>query len=101
MNSKLVFDEDYCEDITLPDGGVMRLRLVRPEDREGILAAFESLSPETRVQRWFFPKMRLSEEEIGVLVSPPDDDHGTISAVELDAEGNEKSGIGMARFVLS
>jgi RimJ/RimL family protein N-acetyltransferase len=101
VNPNLVFDENYCEDITLPDGGVMRLRLVRPEDREGILEAFARLSPETRVQRWFFPKMRLSEEEICVLVSPPDDDHGTISAVELDAEGNEKSGIGMARFVRS
>jgi RimJ/RimL family protein N-acetyltransferase len=101
VNSKLVFDEDYCEDITLPDGGVMRLRLVRPEDREGILRAFASLSSETRVQRWFFPKMGLSEDEMAVLLSPPDNDHGAISAVELDAEGNEKSGIGMARFVRS
>ncbi|MFU8894764.1 MAG: GNAT family N-acetyltransferase [Gammaproteobacteria bacterium] len=95
------FNERYCEDITLPDGGVMRLRLVRPGDREGIIEAFDSLSTESRVQRWFYPKMRLSEAEIASLISPADDNHGAISAVELDADGNEKAGIGMARFVLS
>ena len=95
------FNESYCEDITLPDGGIMRLRLVRPGDREGIIEAFDSLSTESRVQRWFYPKMQLSETEIELLISPADDDHGAISAIELDADGNEKAGIGMARFVRS
>lgn len=96
-----VFDESYCEDLTLPDGGVMRLRLAQPEDREGIIRAFALLSEETRVQRWFYPKMRLTEQEIDALVSPADEDHGAISAIELDRDGQEKSGIGMARFVRS
>jgi len=96
-----IFDENYCEDITLPDGGVMRMRLVQPVDREGIIHAFDSLSAETRVQRWFYPKMSLSEDEVEALISPADDHHGAISAIELDADGNEKSGIGMARFVRS
>jgi RimJ/RimL family protein N-acetyltransferase len=96
-----LFDQAYCEDITLPDGGVMRLRLVRPEDRGGIIAGFERLSAETRVQRWFYPKMGLSEVEIEVLVSPADADHGAIAAIELAADGSEHSGIGMARFVRS
>ena len=101
MISSRVFDESYGEDITLPDGGVMRLRLVRPEDREGIIEAFDRLSDETRVQRWFYPKKRLSEEEIAALISPADDAHGALTAIELDADGNESSGIGMARFVRS
>jgi RimJ/RimL family protein N-acetyltransferase len=96
-----VFDQTYCEDLTLPDGGIMRLRLVRPEDREGIIEGFERLSAETRTQRWFYPKVRLSEEEIAALVSPTDDDHGAIAAIELDAQGREQAGIGMARFVRS
>jgi RimJ/RimL family protein N-acetyltransferase len=101
VNATRVFDENYREDITLPDGGVMRLRLVRPEDRDGIIQAFERLSAETRVQRWFYPKMRLSEEELEALISPADDHHGAITAIALDAGGNEESGIGMARFVRS
>jgi RimJ/RimL family protein N-acetyltransferase len=99
--SNRVFDESYREDITLPHGGIMRLRLVRPEDRDGILQGFERLSAETRVQRWFYPKMRLSEDELEALVSPADDDHGAIAAIELGPDGSEQSGIGMARFVRS
>ena len=51
MNANRVFETSYREDITLPDGGVMRLRLARAEDRDGIIAAFNRLSAETRVQR--------------------------------------------------
>lgn len=101
MGGLRVFDEHYREEITLPDGGVMRLRLARPEDREGIVDAFQHLSIESRVQRWFYPKMRLSEEELDALVSPIDDQHGAISAVKLAADGSEESAIGMARFVRS
>lgn len=101
MKPKRVFDESYCEDITLPDGGVMRLRLVRREDHDGIIQAFDHLSVETRLQRWFYPKMSLTEEELEAMVSPADDHHGAISAIALDADGHEESGIGMARFVRS
>jgi RimJ/RimL family protein N-acetyltransferase len=98
MSPARVFDQTYCEEVTLPDGGLMRLRLTRPGDREGILQAFEQLSTETRVQRWLYPKMKLSEQELEVLVSPVGDDQGAIAAIELDADGNEQSGIGIARF---
>jgi GNAT superfamily N-acetyltransferase len=101
MLANRVFDQDYCEDIRLPDGGLMRLRLARGEDREGILQSFEQLSAETRVQRWFYPKMQLSPREIDLLVSPADDDHAAITAIALDEHGAEHSGIGMARFVRS
>jgi RimJ/RimL family protein N-acetyltransferase len=101
MNFDRVFDADYCEDLTLPDGGVMRLRLARAEDRDGILQGFNRLSVESRVQRWFYPKMQLSDEEITALVSPADDAHGAIVAIELGADRTDQSGIGMARFVRS
>lgn len=101
LSTLRVFNEHYQEDITLPDGGVMRLRLVRPDDRDGIVAAFQRLSLESRVQRWFYPKMRLTGDELDALVSPVDDQHGAISAVELAPDGSEKSAIGMARFVRS
>ena len=101
MIPERVFGPSYSEDLTLPDGGVMRLRLVRPADRDGIIEGFQRLSNETRVQRWFYPKMRLSEEEIEALVSSADADHGAIVAVELAPDGTEKAGIGMARFVRS
>ena len=101
MSPNRLFDADYHEELALPDGSRMRLRLAGPGDREGILEAFERLSNETRVQRWFYPKARLSEAELAALVSPADDDHGSIVAVQLDADGGECAAIGMARFVRS
>lgn len=95
------FDDHYCENIKLPDGGVMRLRLVRAEDRDGIIAAFNRLSVETRVMRWFYPKMQLNEQEIDALISPCDENHGAITAIQLGPDGAEQAGIGMARFVRS
>lgn len=96
-----LFDESYREELALPDGSRMRLRLAGPGDRDGIVAGFDRLSTETRVQRWFYPKSRLTEDEIEALVSPADDDHGAIVAVQLDDAGGEAGPIGMARFVRS
>jgi len=106
MAPRRAFDERYEENIRLPDGGMMRLRLVREDDRAGILRAFEQLSTETRVQRWFYPKMRLSEEEIAAIVSPLDDEHGAIAALEINPDSKTPGGdaepvIGIARFVRS
>jgi RimJ/RimL family protein N-acetyltransferase len=99
MSPTRLFEAGYCENLKLPDGGIMRLRLVGPEDREGILEAFDQLSAETRVQRWFHPKTELSEQEIGSLVRPADEQHGAIAAIELGPGGEEQAGIGLARFV--
>ena len=101
MTPDRLFDTSYHEELTLPDGSRMRLRLADPGDREGIIAGFNRLSPETRVQRWFYPKMRLTEAEIEALVSRADDDHGAIVAVQLDEDDAEAGPIGMARFVRS
>jgi len=106
MAPRRAFDEHYEEDIRLPDGGMMRLRLVRDGDRAGILRAFEQLSTETRVQRWFYPKMRLSEDEIAAIVSPLDDEHGAIAALEINPDSEKPDAdaepvIGIARFVRS
>jgi GNAT superfamily N-acetyltransferase len=101
MTPDRLFDGHYREELTLPDGSRMRLRLADGGDRDGILAGFERLSTETRVQRWFYPKMRLTEAEIEALVSPADDDHGAIVAVQLDDGDAEAAPIGMARFVRS
>jgi GNAT superfamily N-acetyltransferase len=101
MTPDRLFDTSYREELTLPDGSRMRLRLAGQGDRDGILDGFDRLSPETRVQRWFYPKMRLTEAEIEALVSPADDDHGAIVAAHLDEHDAEAGPIGMARFVRS
>jgi RimJ/RimL family protein N-acetyltransferase len=99
MTPDRLFNDSYREELALPDGSRMRLRLVGPADREGLILAFGRLSVESRIQRWFYPKMRLTEAEIEAILSPADEHHGGILAAQLDAAGNEEAGIGMARFV--
>jgi len=99
MNSVLTFRQDYREDLPLPNGGSMRLRLAGPGDRDALVAAFEQLSPESRFHRWLYVKRSFSEEELAEILAPENEDHVAIVAAELGPEGEEVSGIGMARFV--
>ncbi|MEJ2523465.1 MAG: GNAT family N-acetyltransferase [Gammaproteobacteria bacterium] len=99
MNAPRYFRQGYREELPLPSGTRMRLRIVGPGDRDGLLQGFENLSAESRIQRWLYPKRSLSAQELDQLLSPENDDHVAIVAVELDEDGNELSGIGMARFV--
>ncbi len=99
MTAPRYFRQGYHEELPLPSGSRMRLRIVGPGDRDGLLQAFENLSTESRIHRWLYPKRSLSEEEVRQLLSPENDDHVAMVAVEIDPEGNELSGIGMARFV--
>ena len=93
------FRQGYREDLPLPGGGTMRLRLAGPEDRAALVEAFEKLSAESRFNRWLYAKRGLSEDEISQILAPENRDHAAIVAVALDEAGQEASGIGMARFV--
>ena len=99
MNSGLTFRQDYREDLPLPNGRTMRLRLAGPGDRDALVAAFEQLSPESRFHRWLYAKRSFSEQEIAEILAPEDQDHVAIVAVELGPQREEVSGMGMARFV--
>jgi acetyltransferase len=46
-----------------------------PADREALVAGFHSLSPESRIRRFFFEKTALSESELHRLTHPDGVDH--------------------------
>lgn len=94
----LHFDERYDERIDLADGGVLRLRLVGPEDKGLILEGFARLSPETRYRRFFSTKRGLSADELRYFTEFDGKNHLAICAVQVRPDGSEK-GIGIARFV--
>lgn len=99
MTSSRLFGADYHEELPLPDGRVMRLRLVRPEDRAGVEAGFAQLSPESRFYRWFHAKSQLGDEDLKEILASGDGRHLALAAVALGADGGEESGIGIARYV--
>jgi len=84
---------DWAEDAVLDDGTRVRLRAVRPDDKELLARAFGKLSAETRYRRFFSAKDRLSEAELKYLTEVDGRDHLAIGAT-CDGEG-----VGIARFV--
>ena len=96
----MVFDADYVEDAVLRDGTRVRLRLIRPDDKERLRAGFAKLSPESRYLRFFAPKESLTDAELVYLTECDGIDHLAIGAarVDDDVEG-EGEGLGVARFI--
>jgi RimJ/RimL family protein N-acetyltransferase len=91
------FTSDYLERVTLRDGSVVTVRLLRPEDRQLLRAGFERLSPTSRYRRFFTPKTELTDAELSYLTEIDGEDHFAIGAVNDGSEMPEP--LGVARFV--
>jgi GNAT superfamily N-acetyltransferase len=94
---RLRFDADYEERCRVADGTLVRLRLVRPEDKPLLLEGWSRLSPESRYRRFLTAKDHLTERE---LVRLTEMDGNNDLAIGAMAEiGGKEVGIGIARFV--
>jgi len=93
------FDRAWHEDVTLPKGQRIRIRLIRPEDKERLRAGFDTLSPESRYLRFFSQKESLSEAELSYLTECDQETHIAIGAALVDDDGNEGEGLGVARCI--
>jgi GNAT superfamily N-acetyltransferase len=97
---KLRFDSTYREQIELPDGQRVTLRLVRPTDKALLLQGFERLSSESRHFRFMGVRNTFTEAELRYLCEVDGMDHFAMGAVLEDVEGYEE-GVAIARFVRS
>jgi GNAT superfamily N-acetyltransferase len=92
------FDETYKEDVTLPDGTAVRLRCVRPSDKQLLSAGFDRLSPESRYRRFFTERSALNAADLRYLTEVDGLRHFALGALCRDEEGRQQ-GIGVTRFV--
>ncbi|HET7503152.1 MAG TPA: GNAT family N-acetyltransferase [Kofleriaceae bacterium] len=102
MGEPRFFTLDYVEEAVLSDGTKVRLRLVRPEDKELLRAGFDRLSPESRYARFLSPKASLSDDELRYLCEVDHENHFAIGAVRDrrdDEPGEGPIGLGIARFI--
>jgi acetyl coenzyme A synthetase (ADP forming)-like protein len=60
----MTYPSEYELDVVLRDGGVARVRPIRPDDSERTRAFFQSLGPESRYFRFFSVKQTLTDEEV-------------------------------------
>jgi GNAT superfamily N-acetyltransferase len=95
----LRYDSTYAEDVTLDDGTRVRLRLLRPTDKDELERGLARLSPESQYLRFFTTKARFTPAELRYLTELDGWNHLAIGAVEIDRDGVEHDGVGIARFV--
>lgn len=93
------FDANWREEVTLPKGQRIRMRFVRPDDKDKLRAGFATLSPESRFLRFFSQKESLSDSELSYLTECDQESHIALGAVALDDDGNEAEGLGVARCI--
>lgn len=80
----------------LPNGTLVRMRFIAPSDKALLAAGLAALSPQSRRQRFFTPKSRLTEAELRYFTEVDGRDHVAIVAVHADDPARLA---GVARFV--
>lgn len=82
-------------DVVLPDGARLRIRPVKPGDRQLVAVGVERLSPESRYRRFFSPVPDLSRHDLDYLTRVDHREHEALLAIDA-ATGDC---VGVARFV--
>lgn len=89
MELDLNFNANYAEQIVLPSGENIRIRLVRPTDKAKMRRGFAGLSPASRKKRFLAGRGSLSEAELRYLTELDQCFHVAIGAMHLNAVGEE------------
>lgn len=95
----MMFDRDYRETVTLADSTCLRIRLIRSSDKRLLAEGFRRLSLTSRRYRFFLGKSQLSPAELAYLTEVDGINHFAIGAVSCSDAGDERTGVGVARFV--
>ena len=83
----------------LRDGREIEIRALRPADRDGLRAAFDRTSEESRYRRFFAPKRTFTEKEIEFYLNVDFVDHVALVA-ELGEDGRPVI-VGGGRYIVS
>jgi acyl-CoA synthetase (NDP forming)/GNAT superfamily N-acetyltransferase len=58
------YPAEWEADVVLADGGVARLRPIRPDDADLLVAFYDRVSPQSKYLRFFAPYPRLSQKDV-------------------------------------
>ncbi len=87
---------NYNEIATLKSGQEVRIRAIRPDDKELVLELFRSLEPESIYTRFFQAKKVLTDTDLK-MITEVDFENVVALAVTIGQEGNETM-IGGGRY---
>lgn len=91
------FVAERTAELTLPDGGRILLRPIRPDDKNDLIDGFSRLSPESRYRRFLTSMGRLDERALAYLTEIDYHDH--FAWVAFDAASPARPGVAVARYV--
>ncbi len=89
----------FQEDLRLRDGTRVRLRAVRPSDKQRLREGLGRLSAESQWGRFFGPKAHFSDAELRYLTEVDGVQHFAVGAVGIGWRRQELAGLGIARYV--
>lgn len=89
---------NYAKSFILEDGRSIRLRSIRPDDRESLLDGFRQLSKQSVYYRFFSAKQRLDNDELDYLSVLDFDKHVAIGAA-LMIDGKEVP-VAVGRYIV-
>jgi RimJ/RimL family protein N-acetyltransferase len=92
-------DHSMTEQVILANGLVLRVRALRPTDKQKLLDGFSRLSAESRRRRFLGHKNHLSEEELRFFTEADGINHVALAAFEIDRQGQEGNCVAVARFI--
>ena len=99
MSRKLWVDELFRRRVRLSDGSSVRLRLLRPDDREKLVRGLEHLSPESRYRRFLAATTTLNDAALRYLTETDNQNHlALVAGTDVDDPAKQE-GLGLARFV--
>jgi RimJ/RimL family protein N-acetyltransferase len=87
----------YSSIEALRDGRTLEIRALRPEDREGMLAAVGGTSERSLYRRFFGPKRHFTDTEIDFFLNVDFTDH--VALVAVADEGGEGVIAGGGRYI--
>ena len=82
----------------LRDGRRIEIRALKPEDRDGMVAAFDRASAQSRQRRFFSARRTLTEKEIAFFVNVDFVDH--VALVAAAEEGGKSAVVGGGRYIV-
>jgi GNAT superfamily N-acetyltransferase len=95
----LRYTAEYSATHPLADGIRVRLRLLRPDDRDWLLAGFARLSAESRYRRFFTAMPELPEPVVRRLLAVDGWNHLAIAAEAATEDPGGAESFGVARFI--
>ena len=94
-------DEEFVRtrttEVSLSDGGLVRVRPIVPEDKAVIVEGFHRLSPESRYRRFMAPIAELTEDQLVELTEVDYSDRFAWIAFSMDEPATP--GMGVSRYV--